>query len=184
MVGWAVELSEFGLCYDPRGSVKGQHLADFTTKLPLTTRDEWNLYVHEALGCATSGVGILLEGLNGFLLKHSLIFKFKVSNNQAEYKALIAGLELGKDIGAWKVTCRTNSQLVVGQMNRDFKVEEDQFLKYFHKASALARSFDKIVIQHIPREKTLGWTCYQNLASERKKDNSQRSSDKCYSNHR
>lgn len=43
-------------------------------------------------------------------------------------------------------------QLVVGQMNGDFQVKEYQLLKYFHKASALARSFDNIEIQHIPRE--------------------------------
>lgn len=34
MVSWAVELSEFGLRFEPRGSVKGQHLADFAAELP------------------------------------------------------------------------------------------------------------------------------------------------------
>lgn len=34
MIGCSVELSEFGLKYEPRGSVKGQHLADFVAELP------------------------------------------------------------------------------------------------------------------------------------------------------
>lgn len=37
-------------------------------------------------------------------------------------------------------------------MNGDFQVKEDHLLKYFHKASAIARSFDNITIQHIPQE--------------------------------
>lgn len=48
-------------------------------------------------------MGVVLEGPNGFMLEHSLMFKFKASNNQAEYEALVAGLKLAKDIGARKV---------------------------------------------------------------------------------
>lgn len=100
VVGWAVELSIFGLWYEPRGSIKGQHLADFTIELPPTIEEEWYLYVDGASGRAASGAGIVLEGPNGFLLEHALVFKFKVSNNQAEYEALVAGLELAKDMAA------------------------------------------------------------------------------------
>ncbi|XP_047176886.1 uncharacterized protein LOC124844074, partial [Vigna umbellata] len=40
---------------------------------------------------------------------------------RVEYEALVAGLELARDIGAQKVICCTDSQLVVGQMNGDFQ---------------------------------------------------------------
>lgn len=46
--------------------------------------------------------------------------------------------------------CRTDSQLVVGQMNGEFQVKEDHLLRYFHKASALVTDFEKIEIRHIP----------------------------------
>ncbi|XP_014500153.1 uncharacterized protein LOC106761149 [Vigna radiata var. radiata] len=121
MVGWAVELSEFGIRYEPRGSVKGQHLADFAAEIPLTGQDEQTLYVDGASGWTVNGAGVVLEGPNEFFMEHSLIFKFKASNNQAEYEALLAGLQLAKDVGARKVICQTNSQLVVGQMNGDFQ---------------------------------------------------------------
>lgn len=109
MVGWVVELSKFGICYQPRGSVKGQHLADFAAKLPLTEEKEWSLYVDSAFRRVFNGAGIVLEGPNGFLLEHSLVFKFKISNNKAEYEALIAGLQLVKDMGAQKLVCHTDS---------------------------------------------------------------------------
>ncbi|XP_014498083.1 uncharacterized protein LOC106759429 [Vigna radiata var. radiata] len=153
MVAWAIELSEFGMRYEPRGSIRGQHLADFAAELPPAENDVWSLYVDGASGKNASGAGIVLEGPNGFLLEHSLLFKFKTSNNQAEYEALVAGLELAKDMGAKKLICRTDSQLVVGQMNRKFQVKEDHLSKYFHKASALISEFEEADIRHIPREK-------------------------------
>ncbi|XP_014506412.1 uncharacterized protein LOC106766176 [Vigna radiata var. radiata] len=152
MVGWAVELSEFGIKYAPRGSVKGQHLADFAAEIPLTGLEEWVLYVDGALGRTVSGAGVVLEGPNGFLMEHLLIFKFKTSHNQAEYEALLAGLQLARDMGARKVICRTDSQLVVGQMNGDFQVREDHLLRYYHQAYSLVKDFEDVKIQHIPRE--------------------------------
>ncbi|XP_014523638.1 uncharacterized protein LOC106779933 [Vigna radiata var. radiata] len=152
MVGWAVELSEFGIRYEPRGSVKGQHLADFAAEIPMIGHEEWLLYVDGASGRTVSGAGVVLEGPNGFLIEHSLIFKFKTSNNQAEYEALLAGLQLAKDMGARRVICRTDSQLVVGQMNGDFQVREDHLLKYYHQACSLVKEFDEVKIEHIPRE--------------------------------
>ncbi|XP_014521800.1 uncharacterized protein LOC106778352 [Vigna radiata var. radiata] len=152
MVGWAVELSEFSIRYEPRGSVKGQHLADFAAEIPLTGQGEWTLYVDGAFGRTVSGAGVVLEGPNGFLMEHSLIFKFKASNNQAEYEALLAGLQLAKDMGARRLTCRTDSQLVVGQMNGDFQVREDHLLWYYHQASSLVQDFESVKIQHIPQE--------------------------------
>ncbi|XP_014524092.1 uncharacterized protein LOC106780328 [Vigna radiata var. radiata] len=152
MVAWAIELSEFGMRYEPRGSIRGQHLADFAAEIPPTGSDLWSLYIDRASGKNASGAGIVLEGPNGFLLEHSLLFKFKTSNNQAEYEALVAGLELAKDMGAKKLVCRTDSQLVVGQMNGKFQVKEDHLSKYFHKAFALMSEFEEADIRHIPRE--------------------------------
>ncbi|WVZ13203.1 hypothetical protein V8G54_017733 [Vigna mungo] len=144
MVGWAIKLSEFGLRYEPRGSVRGQHLINFAIELPhIITSDEWNLYVDGASGRMSGVVGVVLEGPNGFLLEHSLVFKFKASNNQTKYEALVAGLELAQDMGVHSLTCRTHSQLVV---------KDHHLLRYFHKASALAKNFHKIEIKHISRE--------------------------------
>lgn len=42
----------------------------------------------------------MIEGLNGATFEHSLVFKFKISNNLAEYEALVVDLALAKDLGA------------------------------------------------------------------------------------
>ena len=42
---------------------------------------------------------IILEGLKGIIMEHSLCFNFEMTNNQIEYDALIARLKLAKDMG-------------------------------------------------------------------------------------
>ena len=50
------------------------------------------LYVDRSSNRRGSGVGVILEGSNKIVLKYSLKFDFKATNNQAEYEALVAGL--------------------------------------------------------------------------------------------
>ena len=59
-----------------------------------------------------SGEDIILEGPDNVTLEQALKLNFKASNNQAEYKTLIACLKLAKKVGAKKLRCYTDSQLV------------------------------------------------------------------------
>jgi len=58
--------------------------------------------------------GVVLESPDGLKVEQSLHFNFKASNNQVEYEALIAGLNLAGDMGDKQLRCLTNSQLTVG----------------------------------------------------------------------
>nr|KYP61955.1 Pro-Pol polyprotein [Cajanus cajan] len=78
MIAWSVELSEFGIQYESRGALKAQCLADFVAELTPTSVEETQL-------------------------EQSLKFGFKVTNNQAEYEPLLAGLRLAHDLGARKL---------------------------------------------------------------------------------
>jgi len=55
-----------------------------------------------------------MESPTGIKVEQSLHFNFKASNNQAEYEALIAGLNLVEDMGVKLLKCLTDSQLTVG----------------------------------------------------------------------
>ena len=63
-----------------------------------------------------SGAGIILEGPDGIMIEQSLRFDFKASNNQVKYEALIAGLQLAREIGVADLTMRSDSQLVTSQV--------------------------------------------------------------------
>lgn len=68
-----MELSEFGLKYELRGSIKGQHLADFVAELPMEdqTSHPWVLFVDGSSGHQGGGAGIVLEGPDDIVVEQA-----------------------------------------------------------------------------------------------------------------
>ncbi|XP_072059858.1 uncharacterized protein [Arachis hypogaea] len=156
LIKWAIELSEFDIQYQPRRSIKSQHLVDFVAELTepcsVTSNPEWSLFVDGASNPHGAGVGMLLENSEGIALEHSLRFSFKASNNQAEYEALIAGLRLAADLHVDNLKVYCDSLLVVQQVNHSFQTKDPILLKYLDIVQQLLNNFSKIEIIHIPRE--------------------------------
>ena len=104
LVKWAIEMSEFNIRYKPKTSIKGQVLVDFimefTSAEPsenaLTPTDHpiWRLSIDGATNAQGSIAGLILTSSEGIDIEYALIFEFQVSNNEAEYEAVIAGLNL------------------------------------------------------------------------------------------
>ena len=69
-------------------------------------------HVDSASNMKGSKAGIILEGLSNITLEQALKLNFKASNNQSEYKTLIVGLKLAKEVVVKKLRCYTDSQLV------------------------------------------------------------------------
>ena len=100
MSSWAVESSEFNICYEPHGPIKAQCFLYFVNDLQQTpAEDQWTLYVDGSSNPKGAGVGIVLEGPNDILIEKSLHFAFRTSNNQAEYEAILSGLSLTRKVG-------------------------------------------------------------------------------------
>ncbi|HVX03045.1 MAG TPA: ribonuclease HI [Nitrososphaera sp.] len=76
------------------------------------------------------------------------------TNNIAEYTALIKALEWldGNGHTSNKIEVRGDSQLVVKQMNGEFRVKNKQIIPLFQKASLLRKKFHDISIIWVPRE--------------------------------
>lgn len=74
------------------------------------------------------------------------------SNNVAEYRGLIAGLEAAAELGAREVDVRMDSLLVVNQMSQIWKVKHEAMRPLASQAAALVRRFDRVTFGHIPRE--------------------------------
>lgn len=76
----------------------------------------------------------------------------ETTNNQAEYQALIMGLEKAKEHGATEVDCLLDSELVVKQMKREYKVKDKDLAVQFIKVWNLMSGFKKVTFKHIYRE--------------------------------
>ena len=75
------------------------------------------------------------------------------TNNQAEYKALIIALEKAQNLKAREVRVFLDSELVVKQLNREYRVKDKDLAPLFVKVYNISLGFKKIVFKHIKREK-------------------------------
>lgn len=77
----------------------------------------------------------------------------ETTNNQAEYKAIIRGLELALENNIKELECFLDSKLVVEQINKNWKIKEEGLQKLFVKLWNLSLKFKKVSFYHIRREK-------------------------------
>jgi len=175
MVRSAVEMSEFDIQYETRGSIKGQVYVDFVAELSpggdpqeVELGSQWMLSVDGSSNQQGSGAGIILEGPNGVLIEQALRFAFKASNNQAEYEALIAGMLLAKEMGAQSLLAKSDSQLVTGQVTGEYQAKDPQMAAYLRYVEVLKRAFAAFELVHVPREQNARADLLAELASSGK----------------
>lgn len=103
-------------------------------------------------------IGVVFSDENGGVIK-SYGEKIGIcTNNEAEYRALIFGLKkakqvIGKDkIKLYEVEVRSDSELLVNQINGKYKVHDEKIGKLFLEAWNLRIDFPKIIFVAIKRE--------------------------------
>lgn len=99
-----------------------------------------------------AGIGVRLETPDGEVVEELADAIGVATNNQAEYQALIAGLELAIDRDAREVVVHSDSELVVNQMNGTYRVKDKTLQALFLAAQKLARQLPDVVFRHVPRE--------------------------------
>lgn len=99
-----------------------------------------------------AGIGVVLNDEEGGVIAEISRYLGETTNNQAEYKALLAGLEKAKDLEAEEVACYLDSELVVKQLNHEYKVKSADLAPLFLKVHNLSLSFKKISYTHVRRE--------------------------------
>ena len=120
---WSLALFEFTLVYFPQKSVKGQALANFMANHPsleIQPEKDVELEIYEVErwpwvlkfdGCSmekSAGAGIVIISPKGIKTTLSFNLAFKCINNQAEYEALMIGLEILLELGAQEVHITPN----------------------------------------------------------------------------
>jgi ribonuclease HI len=89
---------------------------------------------------------------NGTLVKELSRYLGQTTNNVAEYEALIMGLEALLKLGKKRIRIQSDSQLLVRQLNGEYRVKDEKLKPLFQKAIALLRQFESYRIVHVPRE--------------------------------
>jgi len=87
-----------------------------------------------------------------------------VTNNQAEYKAAIAALQMAHKLGATEVILHLDSELVARQLTGRYKVRSASLYPLYLEALELARGFRGFTAIHIAREKNAQADALANMA--------------------
>lgn len=74
------------------------------------------------------------------------------TNNQAEYQAVLLGLQRAKALGATIVEFKIDSMLIVNQMKGVYKVKNRDLWPIYERIKSLMTQFDKVTFQHVRRE--------------------------------
>ena len=110
----------------------------------------WRIYVDGSSTRLGSGIGILLLSPQGELMHLSVWLDYRVTNNEAEYEALIAGLQAARHVGASRVVIHSDSQLAAQQLMGAFEINNARLRLYAEAFEKLKTGFTEVVVQKIP----------------------------------
>ncbi|XP_070681695.1 uncharacterized protein [Malus domestica] len=127
----------------------------------------WKLYFDGSHTQKASGAGIVIVNPQGVYHYYSFLLDYQGNtNNRAEYETLIIGLEILMDLGAVEVEVFGDSELVINQLNGEFKCRHITMAGYYLAATQLLNFWDsEISVNHVPRESNLAANEMAQLAS-------------------
>ena len=145
---WGTILGAFDIKYMPRTSVKGQVLADLLIEFieppmeelkPVENMDgklvgtisqhglsPWEIYVDGASNHKGSAIGLVLISPKKVIVEKSLRLDFLVTNNEAEYEAMLMGIAMVQRMGGKSIKVFSDSRLIVGQVKGEFKSKDER----------------------------------------------------------
>jgi ribonuclease HI len=135
-----------------------------------TGRTSWQLFTDGASkgNPGPAGAGwVLINDLNSAPVKECK-FLGQATNNEAEYQALILGLQQALSYGIEEIRIHMDSELLVRQLNGLYRVKNPRLALFFQKVQDLLLKFSKYDILHIPREQNREADWMANEAIKRK----------------
>ena len=98
------------------------------------------------------GVGLQLKAPIREKVQQDIRLDFPTSNNETEYEAILVGVDLAQFVSSEKLLIRSNSQLVVGQVNGEYETRDQCMARYVGLVKQQLGSFEACRLEHIPRD--------------------------------
>jgi ribonuclease HI len=92
--------------------------------IPKPSNQPWVIFTDGAWGQSGAGASAMLVVPLGLRLKYAARLEFRATNNIVEYISLILGLSKAKALGARTLLIKTDSQVVTGQVEKEYMVRE------------------------------------------------------------
>jgi ribonuclease HI len=125
------------------------------------------MYFDGSLKLDGGGAGVLFISPGGEQLKYVLHILWEVSNNEAEYEALLHGLYLAISLGIKRLLVYGDLLLVVQQVNREWDCNKEMMDAYVQEVRKLENKFSSLKVHHVVREHNIGADILSKLGSTR-----------------
>jgi ribonuclease HI len=99
-----------------------------------------------------AGIGAVLEAADGHRLAEIAEYIGHTTNNVAEYRALLAGLERALALGVVRLEVRADSELMIKQLRGDYQVKNARLVPLYREARRLLGRFERVELKHVRRE--------------------------------
>ncbi|GJR95458.1 reverse transcriptase domain-containing protein [Tanacetum coccineum] len=96
-------------------------------------------------------------------LRHQVLFE--ATNNEAEYEALIADLQIAEQMGVKNLQANVDSRLVANQVNGSYVAKESGMVQYLEKVKTLTSNFKEFSIKQVPRSENKKADALSKIAS-------------------
>jgi ribonuclease HI len=116
-----------------------------------------------AAACVLSSPSGELLGEHAQLLGHA-------TNNVAEYRALLLGLEQARKLGASEVEVIGDSELIAKQVTGEYKVKNEALRPLHREATEALRAFDRFSVRTVPRAQNARADALVNAALDQARD--------------
>lgn len=100
-----------------------------------------------------AGIGVVLYDEHGKVVDTISKYLGSKTNNEAEYTALLEGVHRARALGANVVHCFADSELMVKQLQGDYRVRNPGLARLFTRCWNVLATFDSWTIAHVPRAK-------------------------------
>ncbi|XP_062119250.1 uncharacterized protein LOC133833000 [Humulus lupulus] len=161
---WSIELGTYNIRFLPRKAKKGQVLADFLVEIQSFTPDTlpelleseaewvWTMHMDGAFNSQGAGIGIILEAPSGLKIEEAIRLEQFATNNEAEYEALIYGLELARDIRIRRLKVKRDSKLMIEKVVGNFDTKAPHLTSLLKKVFELKEQFHQFELVQVLRE--------------------------------
>jgi ribonuclease HI len=99
-----------------------------------------------------AGIGVSIKDEDGKELEGHAVYLGETTNNQAEYRAVILGLQRAVALKATEVEIVTDSELLVKQANGEYKVKNPDIAKRYLEMKNLCTKLGRVKFRHVRRE--------------------------------
>src|SRR5688572_25683256 len=125
------------------------------------------MYFEGSLKLEGTSTDVLLISPKGEQLKYVLQIFWEVSNNEAEYEALLHGLCLAVSLGIKRLLVYCDSLVVINQINNEWDHHKDNMDAYYLEVCKLENKFSGLEFHHVARDNNVAANVLSKLGSTR-----------------